>query len=228
MDSIIEADLKKLTEICKSHKLTVNELMTSAFVVAFAADKEARVGVAASTRGELPAKPYYCMGNYVTGISIKVKCAPENYFMSNVKSIAKMLRKELTDAKKRHAIVNFLSGFDNDLIESIMFASYGDYKLPISKKIGTIIAEGLDGRGLGMSNLGWHEMNNYNGFYLLDLQFIGPAFPANIISVSVITVNNKLNICLRYNETEIETDAVIMIYKKAMELIFNENKGNGT
>jgi NRPS condensation-like uncharacterized protein len=227
-DSINENDLKKLTAICKLNKLTVNELITSAFAVAFAADKEARIGVAASTRNELTTQPYYCMGNYVTGISIKVKCVPGNNFMSNVKHIIKMLREELTDVKKRHAIVNFLSGFDNDLIESIMFASYGNYQLPIPEKIGTIIAEGLDGRGLGMSNLGRHEMNNYNKFRLLDLQFIGPAFPANIISVSIITVNNKLNICLRYNETEIETDAVIMIYKKAMELIFNENKGNGT
>jgi hypothetical protein len=108
-----------------------------------------------------------------------------------------------------------------------MFASYGNYQLPISKKIGTIIAEGLNGRGLGMSNLGQHEMNNYNKFRLLDLQFIGPAFPANILSVSIITVNNRLTICLRYNETEIETSAVITIYKKAMKLIFNESKGSG-
>jgi NRPS condensation-like uncharacterized protein len=227
-DSINENDLQKLAEICRLNKLTVNELITSAFTAAFAADKETRIGVAASTRNELITKPYYCMGNYVTGISIKVKCAPKNNFMSNVKHITKMLRQELTSVKKRHAIVNFLGGFDNDLIESIMFASYGNYQLPIPEKIGTIIAEGLDGRGLGISNLGRHKMNNYNKFHLLDLQFIGPAFPANIISVSIITVNNRLNICLRYNESEIETDAVIMIYKKAIELIFNENKGNGT
>jgi hypothetical protein len=194
--------------------------MTAAFALAFAADKEVRIGAAASTRNELITKPYYCMGNYITGISIKVKCAHGSDFMANVKDITKMLRKELTDVKKRHAIVNFLRGFDNDLIESIMFASYGNYQLPVSKKIGTIIAEGLDGRGLGVSNLGRHEINNNNKFRLLDLQFIGPAFPANIISVSIITVNNRLNICLRYNETDIERDAVIMIYKKAMELIF--------
>jgi hypothetical protein len=127
------------------------------------------------------------MGNYVTGISAKVSRAPENDFMSNVKNITAIIRKKLTDVKTRHAIVNFLSEFDNDLIESIMFASYGNYELPVSKKIGAIIAEGADGKGLGMSNLGRHEINNFNNFRLLDLQFIGPAFPANILSVSIIT-----------------------------------------
>jgi NRPS condensation-like uncharacterized protein len=224
MDSINKDQLQILIELCKINKLTVNELITSAFVVAFGANKELRVGVAASTRNELATKPYYCMGNYVTGISAEVNCVPENDFMSNARNITAAIRGKLTDVKTRHAVVNFLSEFDNDLIESIMFASYGNYGLPISKKIGAIIAEGADGKGLGMSNLGRHEINN---FRLLDLQFIGPAFPANIISVSIITVNNKLNIVLRYNETEIKTDTVIMIYKKAMELIYNKSKGNG-
>ena len=227
MDSINEDDLKKLTALCKSNKVTVNELLTSAFAAAFAAGREARIGVAASTRGELTTKPYYCMGNYVTGISIKAHCVTGNDFMSSVQNIAKMLRAALTDARKRHAVVNFLGEFDNDLLESIMFASYGNYQLPIPKKIGALIAEGLDGRGLGMSNLGRHEMNNYHKFRLLDLQFIGPAFPANMLSVSIITVNNRLAICLRYNEPEMETNAVITLYKKAMELLFTEN-GGGT
>jgi NRPS condensation-like uncharacterized protein len=226
MDAIHENDLKELMKMCKAKNITVNELITSAFAAAFAADRELRIGVAASTRNELEAKPYYCMGNYVTGISIKVNCVAENDFMSTMKTIVAMLRKKLTNMYSKHLIVNFLSAFDNDLIESIMYASYGKYQLPISKKIGELIAEGLNGKGLGMSNLGRHEINTYNTFRLLDLQFIGPAFPANLLSVSIITVNNKLNICIRYNEAEIKTDMVINIYKKAMNVLFNQNKGN--
>ena len=220
MDSISEDKLKQLIELCKANNLTVNELLTSAFAAALAAGRKLRIGVVASTRGELTTKPYHCMGNYLTGIAVKVNCAPENDFMSNVKRIKKELRKKLTDAQTRHAVVNFLGEFDHDFMESIMFASYGNYQLPISKKIGTIIEEGLDGKGLGISNLGRHEINNYNKFRLLDLQFIGPIFPANLLSVCVITVNNRLNICLGYNETEIETNTIIMIYKKAMGLLF--------
>jgi hypothetical protein len=161
------------------------------------------------------------MGNYVTGISTNVNYIPEKDFMSNAKNIAAILRKQLTDFKTRHLIVNFLSEFDTDLIESIMFASYGNRQLPISKKIGELIGEGLDKKGLGISNLGRHEFNNYDAFRLIDMQFIGPVFPANLLSVSIITVNNKLNICLGYNEAEITTDIVKQIYEKVVDLLCN-------
>jgi hypothetical protein len=102
------------------------------------------------------------MGNYVTGISVNVNYIPEKDFISNTKNIATILRKQLTNFKTRHLIVNFLSEFDTDLVESIMFASYGNHQLPISKKIGELIGEGLDKKGLGISNLGRHKFNNYN------------------------------------------------------------------
>jgi hypothetical protein len=130
-----------------------------------------------------------------------------------------MLRGKLNDIKTRHLIVNFLREFDADLIESIMFAAYGDYQLPISKKIGERVKEGFDHKGLGMSNLGRHEFTHYDAFQLLDLQFIGPAFPANLLSVSIITVNNRLNISLAYNETEIKPEAVKKIYERAVGLL---------
>jgi hypothetical protein len=53
------------------------------------------------------------------------------------------------------------------------------------------------------------------------MQFIGPVFPANLLSVSIITVNNKLNISLGYNETEITIDIVKQIYEKAIDLLCN-------
>ncbi|GMO43634.1 MAG: hypothetical protein Pg6C_05380 [Treponemataceae bacterium] len=231
LDSIDGNDLEKLLENCKMNKLTVNELVTAAFAIAFAGalspGKELRIGVAANTRNELTTKPHDCMGDYVTGISAKASVL-ETDFMSNAKNIASIIRKKLNDMNNRHLIVNFLNEFDGDLIESIMFASYGNYQLPISKQIGKLIAEGFDEKGLGMSNLGKAVFKNYEAFHLLDMQFIGPAFPANLLSVSIITVNNKLNIALRYNENEIKKDAVINVCKRAIGLSCDGSKGNAT
>jgi NRPS condensation-like uncharacterized protein len=225
INSIDEPNLKNLIEKSKTNNVTVNELITTAFSTAMIElsgnypGKEIRLGVAANTRNELTTRPYNCMGNYVTGISANVSLFPEKDFMSNVKYIAAILRKQLNNDRTRHLIVNFLGEFDSDLVESIMFAAYGDYQLPISKKIGELIGEGLDKKGLGISNLGRHELNNYSAFKLLDMQFIGPVFPANLLSVSIITVNNQLNICLRFNETEITTTIVKQIYEKAIDLL---------
>jgi hypothetical protein len=160
------------------------------------------------------------MGNYVTGIALKVNYKPKNGFISNAENIASTMRKKLTTPRSRHLAVNFLSEFDGDLIESIMYASYGKCELPVSKLIGKLIGEGTDNKRLGMSNLGKYEFNNYETLQFLDIQFIGPTFPANLLSVNIITANNKLNFCLRYNENEIGSEIVEKIYEKAMELMY--------
>jgi hypothetical protein len=54
---------------------------------------------------------------------------------------------------------------------------------------------------------------------IVNIQFIGPAFPANLLTVGVINVNGKLNLCLRYNENEINLDTIKTIYEKAIELL---------
>jgi NRPS condensation-like uncharacterized protein len=223
--SIDETGLKRIISRCKINNLTVNELITSAFSAATIElsdnypDKQIRIGVVASTRNELITEPYYCMGNYITGISVNINYLSERKFIKNVYSIANIIRKQLRNLKNRHLIVNFLNAFDADLIESIMFASYGNYHLPVSKKIGDLIGEGFSKKRLGVSNLGRHELYNYDTIKLLDIQFIGPAFPSNLLSVSVITVNNNLNICLRYDVTELKSNVVEKIYKRAIELL---------
>jgi NRPS condensation-like uncharacterized protein len=223
--SIDEINLGKIISRCKENNLTVNELITSALSVATVEtldndpDGQIRLGVVANTRNELTTEPHYCMGDYVTGISVNVRHVPKRNFMKNVAAISRAIRKKLTSLKSRHLIVNFLNVFDTDLVESIMFASYGNYHLPISKKIGGLIKEGIVKKGLGVSNLGRHEFHGYDTIKLLDIQFIGPAFPANLLSASMITVNNRLNICLRYNAVELKTNDVENVYKRTVELL---------
>lgn len=224
-NSVDKYGMERIIEKCKANNLTVNEIITSAFAIAMIEllnnypDKQIRIGVAANTRNELITEPYYCMGNYVTGISVNVTCIPERDFIANAQDISKNIRKDLKNSKTRHLIVNFLNVFDADLVESIMFAAYGNYQLPISKKIGELIGEGTEKKGLGISNLGKHKFDNYQTIKLLDMQFIGPVFPANLLSVSIITINSKLNISLAYNTTEIKEEIIEKIYKRAVELI---------
>jgi hypothetical protein len=176
--------------------------------------KEIRLGVAANIRNELVSEPNNCMGNYVTGISAKVSHGPENGFIPSVKTIAAILREQLSNPKNRHLVVHFLNEFDKDLIESIMFAAYGDFDHPVAKKLAELTGERLEDKGLGISNLGRHDFNKYENIKVVDIQFIGPAFPANLLTVGFITVNNKLNFCLRYNESELKIDTVKGYIKK--------------
>ncbi|GHV08172.1 hypothetical protein FACS189485_19370 [Spirochaetia bacterium] len=220
--SLEEDSVKKLLEKSKSNGLTVNELISSAFSVALMeilGSKELRLGVAANIRNELVSEPNNSMGNYVTGISAKINYDPVNGFIANANSIASILKAQLLNAKNRHLVIHFLNEFDKDLIEVIMFAAYGNFDHPIAKKLAELIGEQLENKGLGISNLGRHEFKNYENIKVKDIQFIGPAFPANLLTVGLITVNNKMNFCLRFNEGEIKLDKIKEIYQKAMELL---------
>jgi len=221
--ALIEGDnLKKLLEKSKLNGLTVNEIIASAFSLAtmeILNKNEIRLGIAANIRNELVSEPNNCMGNFVTGISTNVTFDRANDFISNAKTIAGLINEQLSDVKNRHLVVHFLNEFDKDFIESIMYAAYGTFEHSESKKLAELIGERLDNKGIGISNLGRYDFENYNSFKIVDIQFIGPAFPANLLTVGIITINNKLNLCLRYNEGEIETNTIKIICEKAIELI---------
>ena len=184
---------------------------------------EIRLGVAANIRNELISEPNNCMGNYVTGISVKVnnKHKPGDDFISNTRAITAILREQLLNQKNRHLVVHFLNEFDKDLIESIMFAAYGGFNHPVAKKLAELIGERLENKGLGISNLGGHNFTNYENIKIIDIQFIGPAFPANLLTIGIITVNDKFNLCFQYNESEMKINTIKEIYKKVIELINN-------
>ena len=219
----IEGDvIKQLLEKSKTYCLTVNELIASAFSIAtmeILNNKEIRLGVAANIRNELISEPNNCMGNYVTGISAKVYYDPSNDFAFNAKTISTLLKEQLSNLKNRHLVVHFLGEFDKDLLESIMPAAYGNFDHSVSKKLAELIGEQVENKGIGISNLGRHNIFNYKNIKILDIQFIGPAFPANLLTVGVITVNNKLNLCLRYNAGEMKEDNVKIICEKAIKLL---------
>jgi NRPS condensation-like uncharacterized protein len=222
MASVEEDNLNILMEKAKTNGFTVNEIISSAFSIATMETlnkNEIRLGIAGNIRNELVSEPNNCMGNFVTGISAKANYASTNDFISNSRVITSAINDQLKDAKNRHLVIHFLNEFDKDFIESIMFAAYGGFEHSASKKLAELIGEKLDDKGLGISNLGRFNITNYENIKIVDLQFIGPAFPANLLTVGLITVNNKLNLCLRYNEGEIKIDTVKKIYERAIELL---------
>jgi hypothetical protein len=225
MGSIEDENLKELLKKSKQNSLTVNEIITSAFSAAMIekvdnySNKEIRLGVVADIRSELVSKPYDCMGNYFTGVIAKIIYNPEKSFISNAKAVSEILQRQLKNMKNRHLVVHFLNEIDKDLIESATFVAYGNFEHKISKKFAELIGEQSENKGLGISNLGKYDLNNYENIKLLDMQFISPAFPANLLSVSIITINNRLNICLQYNEKEIEMEKIKSIYEKSIELL---------
>ncbi len=220
LEKIQGDSLQKLVETAKSNAMTVNEIVAAAFSQAtmeILGRNEIRLGVAANIRHELVAEPNHCMGNYVTGIVANVSDLSQD-FIVNAQTTAKALREQLANLKSRHLAVHFLQMFDKDLIESIMYAAYGPCEHPVSKKLAELMGERPDNKGVGISNLGHHRIQTQN-IQVLDIRFIGPAFPANRVTVGLITANDALNLCLRYNATETNAETAQRIMKRGVELL---------
>jgi NRPS condensation-like uncharacterized protein len=209
--------LESLVNTARENSLTVNEMIAASFSQAFMETlgaPEIRLGVAANIRNELVSEPNACMGNYVTGIATKTNRDPAKDFKAAAQATAAILREQLAKPQNRHLAVHFLNEFDKDLIESAMYAAYGNFEHPVAKQLASLLGEEKANKGLGISNLGRHNLEN-----CASLQFIGPAFPANLLTVGAITVNGTLNFCLRYNEEELSTETVEKIYNRASQLL---------
>jgi len=221
--SIDKEKLEKILEKCKINGLTVNELISSAFSVVLMEHfkrNDFELGVAINIRNELVSEPNKSMGNYVSGINAKINYDLSNDFFSNAKTITSKLKEQLKNLKNRHMVVNFLKYFDSDLLESLVYAAYGNCNHPISKKLAELVGERAKNKGLGISNLGRHSFTEYKNIIVDNIQFIQPAFPKNILTIGVITVSdNKMNFCFRFNENEIKTEDIKIICKKGIELL---------
>jgi len=220
MASIEGDNLNNLLEKSKINGLTINEIIATAFSISameIFGCKKIGIGIAVNYRNELVSEPNQCMGNFVSGIMTKAHNKPSNNFMASAKIISAMLKEQLKNKKKRHLIVHFLNELDKDLIETIMYAAYGNFNHSVARKIAKLIGEQKKNKVLGVSNLGRHEFKNYENFKIIDIQFIEPAFPANTLTIGIITVNSKMNLCLQYNEGEINREIVKSIFKRGIE-----------
>ncbi|MDR1867489.1 MAG: condensation domain-containing protein [Treponema sp.] len=223
--SLNTEEFSTLCACSKSHGLTVNELLSSAFSGALLALKEyypknkIQLGIVIDIRNEITTPMPHSMGNFVSGTFIEVQYNTKENFIKNSHHIAKKLRKKIKNNKTRALPIIFLDQIDKDFIESIPFAIYGNYANPPSKQLGRKIGEQKYNRGMGVSNMGIQYFNTYQSFKVLDVLFIPPAFPSQLLTVGIITVNNTLNICLRYEKTTISDELAKELYHNAIKLI---------
>jgi NRPS condensation-like uncharacterized protein len=226
-NSIEGNDLNRLLQICKQRALTVNEAILCAFASAMRdkagrfGSKAMRFGWAVNIRKDMKIPVPDCMWNYLSAIMSKIKIDKKKTFDAVVKEITLKTRKLMQNLQKRYLPTLFLREISRDLVETIFFASYGSYHSPLAKTVGKLIGEIANNKGgVWVSNLGRHEFSHYTKFSLMDFQFIPPVFLSMLLTVGTITVNDRLSICLRYNETELSGESVRAVYTRAMELLF--------
>ena len=160
------------------------------------------------------------MGNFVSGILVRIKYDYCKSFWRNAKTIGIKLKKKLRNPKRRFSVLNLLAELDPGLIDSIGSAKYGNFDSEVSRKLADIIGERTTNKGIGVTNLGKFEIKLKNPrFEINQVVFIQPAFPANDINIGVLTLNNRMTFCLRYLKYDKSFELVDKIFHEAIRLM---------
>jgi len=228
INSLDKEVTEKIILKCHENKITVNEALITAFLFSLQKvdqkhiGKTDEVGVAINVRKVLTPNPGESMGNFVSGIMVKVKYNYGKSFWENSRIIGIKLKEKLRNPKLRFSVLNLLASLNPELIDSICFAKYGNYDNELSRKLAEIIGERTVNKGIGVTNLGKFEMNlNNSRFEINEVVFIQPAFPANDINIGVLTLNNQMTFCLRYLKSDKEVELVDKIFHEAISSIIS-------
>ena len=226
LNSLDKENTEKIISKCHQNKITVNEALITAFLYSIQKvdekhiGKTDEVGVAINVRNELTPHPGESMGNFVSGIMVKIKYDYSSSYWQNARTIGIKLKKKLRNPKSRFGVLNLLAALDPELIDSIGFAKYGNYKNKVSEKLADIIGERTVDKGIGVTNLGKFDIKlNNPRFEIKEVVFIQPAFPANDINIGVLTLNGNITFCLRYLKSEKSYELIDKIFCDAIRLL---------
>lgn len=209
-------ETQRLIDLCRLHRVTVNEAITAAFVSARkdAGIKSDYLGVSCSIRAEMTVNPKEGMGNYVSGIALSANYDDSLDFWTNSRNIGNLLNTKLKKTRKRMIALSLVDAIDDSLIDAVNFAGFGGYRNPTAQKLCDILCGVPADKGLGISNLGKFKMD-FEQFSVEKMWFVPPLFASSDFIVGVFTLNNEMNFCLRYSASEYEKDAISNLFEKA-------------
>jgi len=220
-------ETQRLIGLCRSHCVTVNEAITTAFISARknAGIKSKYLGIACSIRAEVTVNPKEGMGNYVSGIAASSNYDDSLDFWTNTRNIGNLLNTKLKKTKERMIGLSWVDAIDDSLIDAINFAGFGGYRNSTAQKLCDILWGVPAEEGLGISNLGKFKMD-FEEFSVEKMWFVPPLFASSDFIVGVFTLNNEMNFCLRYSALKHNKDAIIKLFEEAKSLLLQSPVNN--
>ena len=214
-------ETRRLIASCRTHNVTVNEAIMTAFMVARknTGSRSNFLGVSCNIRNEMIEDPKESMGNYVSGLSVSTQYDDSLDFWTNARKIGDLVNKKLKKTRGRMIALSWADALDDSLMDAINFAGFDGYENATAKKLCDIVCGVPADEGLGVSNLGKFELQ-FDHFSLEEMYFVPPLFSADDFIVGVFTVNNKMNFCLRYAGSAMESEAVTKLFEEAKAQLF--------
>ncbi|MDR0879181.1 MAG: hypothetical protein LBN09_00585 [Clostridioides sp.] len=178
--------VEDLLNICRKRGISLNDYLVAEMMIK---EKTNRVVIAVDIRDELICYSRGALGNYATAISVKNSFKTNNVIHKGRK-VSKQIKKKLKNTRKKMLILTCYLQIDSKLIDAAAISTMGDFNSRTGKFLGSAILGYKKRRGYSVTNLG----NTINP-NIEEMVFIPPASPANIKTMGVVSVNNRLTKC---------------------------------
>jgi NRPS condensation-like uncharacterized protein len=193
---VAEIGFEKVSELrkkCHEKGVTVNTfLITLLLKCAQKSEKKnKKVGIAVSIRPEETS-----VGNFASAISIEYLYDTSKSIWENAVEVQKLAKKKLNTEKSKNFFLAFMKTIDVNLIDSMYFCLFGDFKNKAADKLRKTLGYMDPPFGLGLTNLGKVELSTIHG--IKRAYFIPPLIPNTDKIVGVITTDYGLNIVYQY------------------------------
>ncbi len=193
-DFVISGDtLARLQEVCRTHNITINTAIATAFLLAIKTEKESGYAVTIRPEG------YEGMGNFASGISIEFDPIKDVSFWKNAAAIQVQLYKKLKNIKKKYFVLEFMSKVEPTILDSIYFNTYADYQDKIAESFSDMFRYNGNPRGMGITNLTRLGIpSTYGSYRIEDLKFVAPIIPNAKRIIGVVTLEDTMAITMNY------------------------------
>ncbi len=185
--------LHKLLEVSKARGITINSIITTAFL--FASNQEEDVGLAVSIRPE----GYEGMGNYATGISILYQYDKKLSFWKNAARVQKLIHRKLTNEHKKYFLLQFLDILEPTLIDAAYFYGFSDFENAAAARVSSMFGYNGNPKGISITNLTKAPIpDRYGTYQLQNLLFLPPLVPNAKHIIGVVTLGDTMTISIQF------------------------------
>lgn len=197
LETLTKNQLELLYEKSKEWKVSINSIMTAAFIRAYG--KKANTGLAVSIKE----KGCHDLSNSVTRVGFEYKYNKDKGFAKNAQNVHKYIYKNLKNDKKKYLPVRFMAMMEGALIDSACMTKYGKYKNKEAKYCAHLMGYVGSSRDLSMSNLTKLDIKERYGEYTIsDFVFVAPIVPNATRVLGIATLGEEANITMHIMDDE--------------------------
>jgi hypothetical protein len=207
-----------LIVIAKANHVTINSLITTAFIKAAKESGEMKaqdVGHAISIRN----KGYTGMGNFATGISIQYLYDNNKDFFENAKCIQTLMYEKINKDKKKYFLLQFMANITGTLMDAVYFAAVEGYSNKSALNLSKMFGYNGNPKGISVTNLTKLPIENkYGNYALTDFVFVPPLVLNAKRIIGIVSLGKRMEISFVV-EDDRNKEGNIQYFSKAMSII---------